>query len=81
MRPFTLRYGETIVHVGEGALGRLGAHLKVHRRLLLVTGSRSARESGALDDATKMLEDLGISWNVYDGVFPNPTDRIVDEIA
>ncbi len=81
MRPFTLRYGETIVHVGEGALGMLGAHMKVHRRLLLVTGSRSARESGALDDATKMLEDLGISWNIYDGVFPNPTDRIVDEIA
>mgnify|MGYP001770764118 CR=1 FL=1 len=81
MRQFALRYGETIVYFGDGALNRLGGHFSAHRKILVVTGGRSAKVSGALDDAAKVLTNAGIEWWVYDGVFPNPTDRVVDEIA
>ncbi len=78
---FRLRYGETIVYVGEGAASALLRRLGAHRRVLIVTGRGSARRSGALQDATRALGEMGVQWELYDGVRPNPEDRIVDEIA
>lgn len=78
---FSLRYGSTIVHMGEGAIGGIADRIATHGKVLIVTGRRSARESGALGDATKLMERLGVTWELYDGVFPNPADRVVDGIA
>lgn len=41
-------------------------------KCLIVTGGRSAKESGALKDATESLEKLGISYEIFDGITQNP---------
>ncbi|MGC8969015.1 MAG: iron-containing alcohol dehydrogenase [Conexivisphaera sp.] len=81
MNPAVLRYGRTIVHLGEGALEGLMAQVAGARRILVVTGRRSARESGALRAVEELASRAGLALELYDRVFPNPTDRVVDEIA
>lgn len=39
---------------------------------LIVTGGSSAKKSGASDDAVEVLEKLGISYSVFDGITENP---------
>jgi alcohol dehydrogenase len=81
MERFALRYGSTVVYMGEGALSRLQRHLGAHRRILIVKGRRSAEESGALNDALEVVQRLGISAETYSGISPNPTDSMVDGIV
>ncbi len=50
-------------------------------RFLIVTGRRSARVSGALDDIIRVLEELGIEYSVFSGVKPNPTVDDVGDIV
>lgn len=42
-------------------------------RGFIVTSGSAAKKSGALDDVTAALEDIGIRYQVYDGVEPNPS--------
>ena len=42
------------------------------KKCLIVTGRRSAIASGALDDVTKVLAELGIEYAVYDKITENP---------
>lgn len=39
---------------------------------LIVTGGSSAKKCGALSDAVEVLEKLGISYSVFDGITENP---------
>jgi len=41
-------------------------------RCLIVSGKHAAKESGALEDVLKVLEENSISTSVYDGVTQNP---------
>lgn len=43
------------------------------KKCLLVTGGRSAKTSGALDDVQSVLSQNGIEATVFDEVKPNPT--------
>jgi len=49
------------------ALGKLG------RRCLVVTGKTSAAVSGVLDDLAAILHSLGITYEIFDEVEPNPS--------
>ena len=42
-------------------------------KCLIVTGKTSAKKSGALDDATAVLDEMGIAYEIYDGIAQNPT--------
>lgn len=65
---------------GLGSVKRVG---EVARRFgfkaLIVTGKKSAKESGALDQVLGSLEEVGIREVIlFDGVEPNPTDKQVN---
>lgn len=55
------------------ALAELGS------RALVVTGKRSSRMNGALEDVTEALEREGIGWVLYDRTEENPSVRTVME--
>ena len=52
---------------------------KLGKVCLIVTGRRSARESGALQDVTDTLEGNGQKWLLFDAIGPNP--RLTDCMA
>ncbi|WP_440059461.1 iron-containing alcohol dehydrogenase [Thermogladius sp. 4427co] len=51
------------------------------RKPLIVTGSRSARESGALGDILKLLSEAGVEYVLFDKARPNPTIELAEEAA
>ena len=59
---------------GTGCVTERGELMKpLGSSALIVTGARSAKASGALDDLTAALAANGQSWQVFDGAVPNPT--------
>ena len=46
--------------------------LSLGKKCFIVTGKRSAKACGALDDVTAILENLGIEWCQYDKITENP---------
>lgn len=56
-------------------LGKLG------NRALIVTGGRSSRQNGALDDVTAALARNGAVWSVFDEVEENPSVETVMKAA
>ena len=58
---------------GENCLARnSGLFACYGPRCLIVTGKHAAKQSGALEDVMKVLEENRISASVYDGVTQNP---------
>lgn len=58
---------------GKGCLKDNCAVLEnIGKRCLVVTGGSSAKKSGALNDAAEVLEKLGISYSIFDGITENP---------
>ena len=58
---------------GRTALADSAAQLKkLGDSCMVVTGKRSAKASGALDDLTEVLRREKISYTVYDGITENP---------
>lgn len=47
------------------------------RRILLVFGKNSVKESGLLSEVESLLKEEGISFYEFGGIKPNPTDRPV----
>ena len=66
---------------GVNGLAELKNVLSSMRRPVIVTGRRSAVESGALAEVTKVLEESGVSYVVYDRATPNPTLQQAEELA
>ena len=66
-------YMPTRLFTGENCLFRnSGMFASYGSRCLIVTGKHAAKQSGALDDVMKVLEENSISASVYDGVTQNP---------
>jgi alcohol dehydrogenase len=78
---FTLKYASVKLYFGPNAIGELERELKGCERVLVATGKRSAKESGALDEALSLLAKLGVSYEVFDGVTPNPWASQADAMA
>ena len=64
--PTRLFTGENCLFQNSGMFASYGS------RCLIVTGKHAAKQSGALDDVMKVLEENSISASVYDGVTQNP---------
>lgn len=70
----------TKVIFGKGCIRENKAAFEMFgKRAFIVTGPRSGKESGALEDVTKLFEGLGIQYFVYDKVGNNPTVENVKE--
>ena len=69
----------TKVIFGNDCIRQNGKALSVYgKKTLIVTGSKSARESGALDDVCDTLISQGIAFEIYDRVENNPS---LDNVA
>ncbi|WP_343252766.1 iron-containing alcohol dehydrogenase [Ligaoa zhengdingensis] len=63
----------TRVISGAGCVRKGGAVFSaLGRRCLIITGRHSAKLSGALDDCTAALTEQGVTYEVFDGISPNP---------
>ena len=77
----------TIDYFGVGAIKKISdiiKDLKENRgvdRVLIVTGKRSYKVSGAWDHVKPALEENKVEYVIYDKVGPNPTVDMVDEAA
>jgi len=65
-------YLPTRVIAGRGALAKNAAALALGKHALIVTGRKSARLCGALDDVTAALDALGIGYTLFDRIAENP---------
>ncbi|MEM3228611.1 MAG: iron-containing alcohol dehydrogenase [Fervidicoccaceae archaeon] len=81
LKDFKLVYGGTTLYFGSDSTEKIREHIAGKKRALIVTGRRSARESGALKDVESVLEDLKIERKIFDRVSFNPTVEIVEEIV
>ncbi len=80
MEKFILRYRNDIffgINIIEESLSNIIKFLKPEKALI-ITGRRSAKVSGALDKVVKILEDLNVSYEVFNEVTANPTVSIAE---
>ncbi len=80
LEKFTVYNGGVKLYFGPQVIGDLKKHLKNHKKLLIVSGKRSADISGAFPELKKILDEQGIEYVRYTDVKPNPTDNIVETI-
>mgnify|MGYP000455939518 CR=1 FL=1 len=67
-------YMPTQVFFGKGCIAESGQVLAdLGKRALLVTGRHSAKVNGSQDAFTGKLDELGISWYLFDDVENNPS--------
>ncbi len=78
---FTVRSGKTRLYFGIGSISSLRDWLKNFSRVALITGKKSAKISGALDDALSIIKELRLRYEVFSEVFPNPTASMINELA
>jgi alcohol dehydrogenase class IV len=55
--------------------------LEIGRKILIVTGAKSAKNNGSLDDILSVLSSNGQAWTIFDRVTPNPSIACVKEGA
>lgn len=67
-------YAPVSIITGKGCVAR-GTDVfgKVGKRCLIVTGKSAAKRSGALDDVTALLDEIEVSYAVFDGIEQNPS--------
>ena len=65
-------YLPTRVLAGRGALVSHPEFLQIGRSAFIVTGKKSAKLCGALDDVTSLLTAAGITYTVFDQIAENP---------
>jgi alcohol dehydrogenase YqhD (iron-dependent ADH family) len=77
----TLSFPAKIIF-GVGSIANLGKEAaKLGTKTLLVTGAKSARETGLLDRAVNDLNSNGIEVHVFDRIVSNPRAQTIDEGA
>ncbi len=75
-------YLPVMVHMGAGALGKLGTLTRKHgRKALLVTEPWAGWNAGLLQECKALIEREGTGLTVFSGVQPNPTTAQVAEAA
>lgn len=67
-------------HFEEGCIRKYGSEMAAFgKKAIIVTGGRSAKASGALDDILEVLKGLGIGYYIFDKVENNPSTANVAE--
>ncbi len=81
LRSFTFKYAGIELYFGPNAVSKLEGWLRGHERVLIATGRRSAKESGALDEVVGILSRHGVAYEVFSDVTPNPWASQADRMA
>lgn len=75
-------YMPTRLYFGPGSLENLRtAPLPGRHALICMTNGQSMRRIGALDRVTRMLEERGCAYTLFDRIQPNPSRRNVMDAA
>ncbi len=81
LRSFVVKSGRATVYFGIDSITNLEKWISDFSRIYIVTGKKSARVSGALDDVLKILNRFNVRYEHFDGVVPNPTTKLIDVVA
>ena len=72
----------TKVEYGNGKLKETGALVKEFgRKALIVIGQGSVKRNGYLETLQKSLDKVEITYDLFEGVEPNPSKETVEQIA
>ena len=75
-------YNPTHLIFGSGSISRLGKQeLPGKKALLLMSGGKSAKISGAYDKVTAQLKEAGVEWAEFAKIMENPLKSAVMEGA
>jgi alcohol dehydrogenase YqhD (iron-dependent ADH family) len=73
-------YVPTKIVFGIGNVEKTGKEVaEIGKRVLVVTGSKSAEESGTLKKVVTNIEKEGIEVKVFKGVTTNPSVEIIEK--
>ena len=81
LHKFMVRTGRTRVYFGPESMSELNEWIKNFDRVFIITGKKSAKITGALDDVLSILSNHNIKYELFDKVFPNPTASLVNEAS
>ncbi len=81
LQRFSVRSGRAVIYFGPNTVSALEKWVSRFWRVYIVTSRHAAKVSGALDEVLTILSKLGIRFEHYNAVTPNPTTKIVNEIA
>lgn len=75
-------WSRTQIIFGKDKLKETGKHAKeMGKSALIVIGGGSVKRFGYLDTLKTSLEENGVSFDLYEGVEPNPSKKTVEAIA
>ncbi|MBM3913816.1 MAG: iron-containing alcohol dehydrogenase, partial [Sphingomonadales bacterium] len=79
MENFTV-YNPVRLKFGPGTVDTVGQDLaeEGHQSVLILLGQGSARRSGLLDRIEAQLLKAGLSWEIFEGIRPNPVYEDAD---
>ena len=70
----------TKIVFGVGRISEIGKLVSdIGRKAFIVTGKKSAKESGLLEKVVSLLKGSGIDSVIFDKIMPNPVSTVVDE--
>jgi len=75
LMPVNIQFGPNRIEEAGDLVARLG------KNALLVTGKKAMKKSGVTDRLISSLQDSSVKVTVFDEIFPNPTDDLVDKGA
>lgn len=81
LRGFRVRASKTVLNFGIDIAKNIESFLQRFRRVYVITSRSAARVSGALGDVENILKSLGISYEVFDGVTPNPLASMANSVS
>lgn len=64
------------IYYGKDAMEKLSV-LKGYKRAVIVTGGSSMQKNGFIDKLTSVLEGIGIAYEIFSGVEPDPSIETV----
>lgn len=81
LKRFEIYSGGVKLLFGVDTLKFIDKFVTSEDKVIVVTGRFSARQSGALSDLEELLKSRGVEYDVWSNAHPNPTDRLVEELA
>lgn len=72
--PTKIYFGEKCVEQNKDVLKSLG------KKALILTGRRSSKENGSLDDLLRVLSQIGTDYEIFDEVEENPTFSLIRSV-
>ena len=81
MNNFKLNYAGVTLYFGLNSINNLVKYLNPYKSVVIATGKKSAKISGALDDLKRILSKQEIEYEIFDEITSNPWASQADKLA